>query len=880
MLKGVGRGYYRQLHQATVGSLICYSATRRAINPAVPRESSTAAPDALPSKPRTTHYNAEQPLLCTTSKQMRKRPKKSGQLKTDVTAKNHENLLLSPHTSPHLPPQILQMIDKLFAKKSQVSMLHFIRSSTISEYFLDRTNLTKVAEALVHTRYPHRANRVLLLAHKLGCPLKQNSYDGVAYQLAEAKHWHLIPHLVNLAKRQTGRTTVRLLNWRIRAIIEATQYGRLDSVLEEFELENLKPNRRTFHLLVSGHLRNHNVQSARACLKVMENAGFPADATTHATVVSVYRSLGPAADVQDHAFEALQDMNDRTSTITLNNLMQLYIDRNNLPGILRALTFFHQGDANTTLLDEFGESFTARGGNGTLDHRVTSESNGEVSCPAQPFILPDVATFTILINYMIKRHRLPDAIRLFDRMLTVGVKPDAAAAAALIRAYIGANQAQIAIRIIANMCREHNVPRSLFKSLGLTSEHTDNHQLQLDDIPLTAEVFNALMKYALNVNGLKGARTVLRIMRFCQVKPDTRTIEIFMFHLANVEHVGPRGLVRVLRNLTTTVVPPTLNHLHIIMRSILCREQFLVRGSGWDVTAAKFSSGRRDLPRYPECRISSIADSFDPTAGIELPRKLPYRALVRPIVQSLSARRIMSNRTTIALRLKHEAVTKSNLMTAKLVFQEMLDRGMHPTSRHFTALMEGYALLGDLRSAVKVMHSAFKAGIRPSVVMFTILIVGHARRGHPDRAMQAFQGMVEAGIRPDGAAVDAIASAYFVVGAYKMARRVLLVLWPHVLATPEDTEVASLKQLVRVFRARHANRDPDDHPKRLNKSEKTIIRWKIIRLINAWKSLSDFLRKRRGYTLRDKMWAKKRKRIHKTYIVLRPWLTKKNSRET
>src|ERR1700736_3354492 len=99
-----------------------------------------------------------------------------------------------------------------------------------------------------------------------------------------------------------------------------------------------------------------------------------------------------------------------------------------------------------------------------------------------------------------------------------------------------------------------------------------------------------------------------------------------------------------------------LGHVHIIMKSVLRRQKFLLHGSGWDVIAAKFSRSRRDLSRYPEGHISGIADSFDPTAGIELPRKLSYRALIRPIVQSLSARHIMSNRATIALRLKHEAI--------------------------------------------------------------------------------------------------------------------------------------------------------------------------------------------------------------------------------
>jgi hypothetical protein len=98
--------------------------------------------------------------------------------------------------------------------------------------------------------------------------------------------------------------------------------------------------------------------------------------------------------------------------------------------------------------------------------------------------------------------------------------------------------------------------------------------------------------------------------------------------------------------------------------------------------------------------------------------------------------------------------------------------------------------------------------------------------------------MVDAGIRPDVAAVDAIASAYFAVGAYKLARRVLLVLWPLVQAPPKGMESAKLKQLARTFRARNANPDPGDHPKRLTKSERMILRWKIAKLMRNWKRIS------------------------------------------
>jgi pentatricopeptide repeat protein len=855
MLKGVGRArvcYRQHLQQASVQSPTCCNTSCGTIQLVIRTKSSAAALDSG-AKLRNAEYSSSRPLLDTTSRSPRERSTKSGQAEIKESQKPSS----LTYSLSHLPPDVLHMINSLFAKKSHTSMLKHIRSSPLSEHFLDRTKATKLAEAMVQTQSPQRASRILLLAHGHGCPLKQNAYECVAYRLAEAKHWHLIPPLVAVGKRQTGRTTVRLLNWRTRAIIESTHYGRLETVLDEFERENLKPNRRTFHLLISGHIRNHNLRLARESLKKMQDAGISVDATTHSTVVSVYRSFGPAAEVQRHAFEALRNVSGRTSTITLNSLMQIYMDANDVHGIIRALSFFHQGDTDVTLSDEFGRRFLPRGRNGPFDDHPVASST--LTQAAQASIMPDVATFTILINYMTRRHDLSGVPLMLERMVAMGLRPDAAAAAAIIRAYFSAGREHTAVHIIADMCRAHKVPSLLFRPFDLTFDRVDQFSFRFSDIPLTTEIFNALMRSALNSHSLKGARTVLRIMRACNVKPDTKTIEIFMNHLAYAKRARPRDLIRVLKNLSSATVPPSLNHIHIIMKSVLRREKFLLHGSGWNAAAAKFSPRRQDLSRYPEGRISGTATSFDPTAGIELPRKLSYRALIRPIVQSLTIRGIKSNKATIALRLRHEAVNKSNLTTANQVFQQMLARGMHPTAYHFTALMEGHALSGDLRSAENVMGSALDAGIPPNIVMFTILIVGHARLGHPDRAMRTFQGMVTAGIRPDVPVVDAIASAYFAVGAYRIAKRVLLNLWPYVQAPPEGMQMASLKQLAMVFRAPHAKRDPSNTPKRLNKSEQRVLRWKINRLITSWKRVGSPLSERKRSILLENIQKRKRK---------------------
>lgn len=833
MLKAIGLVYSRQHPQNSSGFLSIFQ--RHNLVHTRTRNSQTTSTAVLNSKQQTAHKawssSAGGPTCHTTSLFPHSR-----QPTHQSSSRKQQRVSQCTDKNPREPkdqrksPQLSEQLDILFRRKGHASMLAHLRSSPMLEHFLDRIKITKFAETMVHSEEPQRALTVLHLAHLIGCFLKPSAYECVVHKLVAAKHWHLVPKVILLAKKDIGRVTVRLLNWRVLAIIERSQFGDLESTLDDFALEGLKPNRRTFHLLISGHLRNHNLRSAKDSIIKMEEEGFEITASTHARIVSVYRPLGSATEVQNYALEALQDLDGHIGTITLNSMLQLSIDARDKFGILRALSLFHHESEHPSLAVEFGALFTLHDGN---DSTILERQKIKIP-PVPP--MPDAATFTILINYAARRCDLTTSLRLVQRMQSLGLRPDAATTAAFMRSLFLARRKAAAVRIVADMCSEH-VPETLFNPLGMSSQPLYEIPFRVIGIPLAPTVFNALMRGIINDHGLKGARRVLRIMQICKVDPDAKTIEIFMAYLQKVEGARPRELIRVLRSLTSAKVSPTLDHVHIIMKAVLRREKYLIHGSGWDVTAAKFSPRRVDSSRYPEGPISGRAHSFDPTAGIELSSKLSYRALIRPIIQSLSSRRIKSNRTTMAIRLRHEAIAQSDMRNAEDVYREMLARGMRPTSFHYTALMEGYALSGNLRTAKTVMATALEAGIPANVVMYTILIVGYARQGHPEQAMRVFQTMITFGIRPDTAAVDALASAYFAVGDYQLAKRVLLSLWDHVKARPEGQQRMSLKQLAQTFRVRHSKRDNSDFfPKKLNKSEGRLLRWKIARLVRVWRA--------------------------------------------
>jgi pentatricopeptide repeat protein len=227
---------------------------------------------------------------------------------------------------------------------------------------------------------------------------------------------------------------------------------------------------------------------------------------------------------------------------------------------------------------------------------------------------------------------------------------------------------------------------------------------------------------------------------------------------------------------------------------------------------------------------SAAGKSFDPTAGVVDVLAQPT-SHIQPITQSLTDRGVLADRRMFALRIRHEAVTKGDMTSAKGIFQMMLDRGLHPNEYHYAALMEGHAAAGEMTAAEAVMNSAERGGVRPNCVLHTILIVGYARRKNSAGAMRILRHMVASGVRPDVPAIDAITSAFFACGARRLARQTLLSLWPSVAPLPRDHDKASLKVLVSHLRNLHKGRIIST---KLSENERQVLVGKLEELSKIW----------------------------------------------
>ncbi|KAJ7597146.1 hypothetical protein C8J56DRAFT_817482 [Mycena floridula] len=693
-----------------------------------------------------------------------------------------------------------------------------VRASPILfDQFSTGGHVTRTVQAIAGIS-PTLGHQALLLAHALGCKVKQSAYECAVYHLAMATDWPLVQSTVSLGIEHTGKTTSRLLNWRIRALVEMENHTLLREVLGEFPKYDVKPNRRTFHLLISAFVRNKSLTETKDILVKMNDAGIPPDASTHALIAIYYRSFGLSVDVENHAIQTLNHVRTTTATAVLNSLLQIRIDAQDILGAVQLLFFFDRSRISSLI--------------STIARVASVPLPEQASPPLLSPAIPNAATYSIFINYMASQADLAGAIAIFDGMTVNGVKPAANTLSSLVHAHFAAGRAATAVRMVADICDSKKSPLSHFTPLSSVDLATQK-PLEISNIRPTSKVFNALLRGVLKTQGIDCVVHVMNIMRANQVKPNSVTVEIIISHLSKVQGAKPVQLIRLIRSFSSTL-RPALRQLHVILSAVIRRERYLLFGQGWDTIAAPLSRSRRDLFRdrgvTDADQFSGFSTRLDPMGGIQL--AVYDTTDTRPVLQYLSDRKIRSDGAILGLRMKRDAEIKGDIDTAKDVFQTLLVRGMQPNEYHFTALMEGFARAGNLRAASGVMTSARKAGLNPNVVMFTVLIVGYARQGKPAEAVRVFQEMVSAGIQPDVGSIDAVASAFFAIGAYATARLSLMTMWSYIGPFPESLQDASLKDLVRQFRLMYGTRQPQP-----SNAQQTVLYQKIREIVRTGKLL-------------------------------------------
>lgn len=698
-------------------------------------------------------------------------------------------------------------------------LLRSIKASpSLSSLFSDRKTFRDFVESLAQSKNPEYSLKVIDLADDLGLKLCQNVYECAVYRLAALNEWNIILQIVDARKRHTGHVTSRLLNWRARALVETQNYSHLRQILDEFRRENQVPSRRTFHLMLSGYLRNHDLEGARACLQSMTDTGFTPDASTDALISKFYRPFAVDFRVRRRALASLPALRPLASATVLNNLIQAALDSHDVPSILHLLASFDQASVKiiqSLISADLG--FHTQ----TLLNKVSLHDLP----PLAYGIKPNTATFEIFINDRAKKADLPGAIRLFKEMASLGVSTTPAAIAALVHAYFAAGQGNTAIRIIEGMqCALSFQP--LIKG---AEPEVDGLPFKFSDIPLNIQILNVLLREILRRQGLDHAPFIFSILYANNLKPTADTLEILLAHLKHVEAAHPRILFHVLKKFSSPTIPPSLRHLRIILSSIIRQELYWRKGRGWGKIAAKHP---KQSKAYSPLPLFAITSQFDPTAGIEILKSPVHATFITSIMESLIDRQVKSDSFMMALRIRFEGVLNSDMDAAQAVFRTMLARGIRPNEYHFSALMEGFVHSDDIRAAVDVLKTAEHSGVKANVVMFTILITAYARKYNPTMAVRTFQQMTSTGISPDVPSIDAVVSAFYAIGAYSISHRLLITLWAYIQPFPETLRYNNLRALAAHFRTLHGS---GSRTMKLSKLQRFALHFKVKQILKSFR---------------------------------------------
>ncbi|KAJ3757037.1 hypothetical protein EV360DRAFT_46850 [Lentinula raphanica] len=726
-----------------------------------------------------------------------------------------------PAKYSQIPPPV-HILSAILAKRLSEDDLRkeIIAHPSLAEHLFDTTKGRKFAEMLALTSDFHLAAEVLQLSHVLGGSLKQNAYECTVFRLATKSQWSAILEVVALGIRHTRRTTSRLLNWRIRALVETGQHAFLRSILEEFEKFRVKPTRRTFHLLISGHIRNRDLLGARKLLRLMAQIGLPPDTSTHAIIATHYRNLGPNAQVQDQALQSLMLLEPDVAVTVLNRLIQLRLDAHDPAATVQMLSVFDPKQVASIMRVVSGVVSTPDGGNPYAEPLEEIYREYHLSANAD--------TFAIFIHYMASRRDLASALVILEGSVSANIPPTPEIFTALIHVYFATGNSEVAFRTALDMCERR--PRGAFDSLLRQGLYNPMVPLPFMDtgVKPTPRIFNALLKGGLADHGFACVRDLLTIMQANNIRPNETTVELLIASTGTSQNIRPRTLLRLLN---IPGLQPTLRHLHVLLSRIIRHERYLTFGAGWNATATAFSRTRRAKPQIQSRRLST--EMFDPIGGISL-ADVDRRA-AQPLLDHLTAQKINVDAVLGGLRLRREAAVNVDMDAAQDVFDLLLSRGIQPNEYHFSALMEGYTRKGDLPAALDVLKASTRVGIKPNCIMYTILMVGYARQGQPDQAVATFKQMVEANIQPDVASIDAVVGAFFAVGAYSMARRTLITLWSYVEPFPRDElQSAPLKRLATRFRLLHQDRG-NGNPKITKVEWKRLYR-QLRQLIVVWNS--------------------------------------------
>lgn len=504
------------------------------------------------------------------------------------------------------------------------------------------------------------------------------------------------------------------------------------NVVRMFRLHSdlgLKPNSDSYNHLIQAHLQMGDVEAARNAMALAEEAGVDL-VSQQLAILWGYRALSVDDDLETRVLADIDSLKMRPRAGFLHALIRLRLDAKDFEGAERLLHRFRTG-----LRD---------GGN---------DAGGYVKPTRDTFIL----AFEIHSN-----GADIDEVRDLWRVTTkaMGIVPDEMGA--------------LLVRRLAELGR-------LDMALDVIHAATRN-QPDISPIPIPAafsvgiRTLNSFLDCSCRHAGFDGLKSASALFRQTKTPTDETTLKILINFCSSALIKSPLELSKLLDGLLrqNTHLKPSVKHIDAILAAAL-------RAGARQYHAQRQREiAELDQPAHPDSRPAD--------AGLR-PRD-QFQVVLGRIMQSLRQRGATSSKTTLAHRLRFDALTNattsSGTPSARLVWNDMITRGFKPDKRHFLALMKGYSDAWLMSEVEDLIVLARQVGIETTNGMWMVLLSGYGRKETLDiaKAEEAYKALKWSKDGLDTIAICTMIQAYQRARRYKDAVALALELTSELLEKP------------------------------------------------------------------------------------------------
>ncbi|KAK7362974.1 hypothetical protein VNO77_05099 [Canavalia gladiata] len=274
--------------------------------------------------------------------------------------------------------------------------------------------------------------------------------------------------LVDTMKKVDNFVTLESYNIWLLGLLRNRELLEARLVLDEMVGKGIEPNAYTYNIMIDGLCRNHMLSDARELMDLMMSNGVYPDTVTYSTLLHGYCSKGKVFEAKRVLHEMIRN-GCHPNTFTCNTLLHSLWKEGRT---LEAEEMLQKMNEKCYQLDTVTCNIVVNGlcRNGELDKaiEIVSEmwTNGPTSLDkGNSFAslvnsirnvsnsLPDVITYTTLINGLCKVGRLEEAKKKFIEMMARNLQPDSATYDTFIRSFCKQGKISSAFRVLKDMER-------------------------------------------------------------------------------------------------------------------------------------------------------------------------------------------------------------------------------------------------------------------------------------------------------------------------------------------------------------------------------------------------------------------------------------------